>query len=414
MRSAWIVVVALVAGCRTSPRIRVVDLVAAHDGTAVSIRQIDNETHLARLDAGGEVLWDVTLPRGIASMPSLSVSGDLVVVRARAGTNLGVRSFALSDGHEVWRSELVGVDVGRRPKHASTPSSLIEIVGDQVFVLESTTGRELRRVTSSIPDRDPFVVGEHAIFDGLGEGLVIGRDGHWVEPLRSRGCTMSGDYYGFELDEHLWLVTIPAAGHSPHRVATLPGVASRCFGYGNSLLIIQPNTSDLRSTQLTLMTRDGVSIASEAVPYRLDPAAYDASEATRFWPVIERDGLALVDLEHLAKPPVLTISGRGLTAHLLGSLWYVANEHTQEIMVIDGETGFTQTASTSGLPPSGLIDRTNLSRGAVWLHSEEWSTHHAVARLDPGTLVPTLTTSEVEIAVRARATAGRSGRSDRP
>ncbi len=431
MKGCWLVWLFAVVACHEPSLSHVSDLVALEDGGAVVAWMANQRKfHLRRIDVGGQLLWDTDLSNESISITSGIVIHDHIAVlrERRSDDSVVLRAFDLEDGHLAWRSNGPNAKrISSRTVYARTPSSLIVAFDDEVVALDPATGREQHRAAIADPTR-PLVVGGHAIFEDVSNTLVIGPTGHWAGPVIG-GCTSAGNYYGIEREiPGNWLVTIPANGLVPQRVAKLPdrSMPLRCFGYRGALVVVgeswtEPMTGGPR-TYIDVIGRDGAVHDSTTVlgTFEWQPRDYGAfGETTRLMPLLQRrGGLFVLDLERLHEPPVHLSALEVLTMARSGSHWHAA-EYEGRWVVLDGANGFFRTVHVrgelgtyGGNPDDGSL----IAGGSLWLYSGQWTRDLGVTRLDATTLVPTLPSTAIPIfgVDSNRETTAQSGRSGTP
>jgi len=404
--------VALVACSSEHSPTRVLEVASLEDGGAVVAWADQEHRWLGRFDIGGALAWKTELPRRLITTAKLTVRERLAVVREASGVHgAALRAFSLDDGHQVWQSELSNAAATAWDGRAS--SGPFEVFRDQVIAVEPATGRERHRVEFEVRGMFPLLFGDRLAIDGRGEQLVVGMDGHVATPLRGIGCTLSTDYYGLQADDADWLVTLDAKSWTPRRIATVPFAAERCFGYGNALVLARDGgMADPETTRITLVTREGVPIDAVTIGGEVYWSAYRSGETPRFLPLLQHDGLSVLDLEHLHAPPRRVGPISAPIARRVGTRWFVGD--LRMLTSIDGETGGSQVVSLPGtVDPVDAVTNESIGARSVWLHSDDWTDELAITRLDPGTLFPTLPSIAVPI-LGVDATAEQGGRGEHP
>lgn len=431
MRALCIIGLLLLAGCDDDEVGRIADISALEDGGAVVTWMSNHHAlRVRRLDVGGRILWETELAgESISRSAGIATHERVAVVQQRLEEEeaMVLRAFDLEDGHLLWRSTVSGVKLhSSYTISARTRSSLIMAIGEQVVALDPMTGREQHRMSTRSRLTQPWVVGDHAIFDDV-DGLIVGANGHWSGRIAS-SCKVGGSYYAIEhAPSDTWLITITNGHLPPHRVFKFPERSApewkfpqRCFGYRDALVVVS-TSDDMETTYIDRLGLDGKVVESTSLRGMYDwyDASYGAAgETTRFMPLLRADeGVFVIDLEQLNKPPI-QVSNLHLTMARTGSRWFAADTDGHRL-VLDGSTGLVRTVKVGGdlaLFAREARHRNLIAGGSLWLYSDAWTRGLGVTRLDAATLVPTLPSSELPIrAIESRdATAARAERSVAP
>lgn len=406
----------VLVGCSSTPaEVRLRDLAALDDGSAVLVWDVANDNHVGRMSVDGELVWAAQVP----TKPPYGIMGTGIATHDRVVTTRAVHdekprttvtldAFDRDLGHRLWTAEIRDVDGHTSSSlHTRTPTSMVERMGDQIVVLDPATGHERSRTSSHAYGR-LTVLGEAVVADGL-ELMTLDATTGEASRLSAfwRGCVSGGVYSGVEIDPtgERWLVTASADDLSmqrARRIDTAPYQPTRCHSYGGRLAMEMSHQSPGR-WRMQFFSSGGEQVSYIQLPgeptLALRELARDVDRDVRFvvLSLMTRPSgnqIALIDLERRSLVWSREVE-QGWDVFRVGGLWYLFNGLRSTLATIDGDTGELRGAvrfeHVRELGPH------HIGGGSLWVAGGSWAKHHAVTRLDATTLTVTLPSAHVPV-----------------
>lgn len=151
----------------------------------------DATTNLVAINgSNGQIIWDVTLPTGIAG-PGPTIAGDLLFTGSLDGI---VRAFSLADGTQVWSAQT-----------AAGLNAPFAVAGDQLFVPTGTFITPSVDSPETVPNYYPALIAFQIGAEGTvteGEAMATGDTGDVAEGT----ILVNAEDIAFDVNE----ITIPA------------------------------------------------------------------------------------------------------------------------------------------------------------------------------------------------------------
>lgn len=411
---------ALVAVAACSPSssdpVRIRDYQALEDGSAILVWTGPRGlSHVGRMGVDGELVWKAatqrTHPYGIMGT-GIATHDRVVVTRAvydsKPRSTITLDAFDRDLGHHVWTEEIRDVNGSVSSSlHAVTPTSMVERVGDQIVVLDPSTGRERSRTASGEYGR-LTVLGEGVVTDGLELMALDATTGHASKlPGYGRGCVSGGVYFGVESEPtgETWLVTASADDLSMQRARRIDVAQyqpARCHPHGGSLAMEMRHQSP-GSWRMQFFSPAGEPASHIPLPgepkLALRELARDVDRDVRFVVVSmttrpSGDQIAMIDLERRSLVWSREVD-QGWDVFRVGGLWYLFNHVRSTLAVIDGDTGELRGAVR--FEDVREVGPHHIGGGSLWVAGGSWAKHHAVTRLDATTLTVTLPSAHVPV-----------------